>query len=145
MLTVTKRFEFCYGHFLPEYNGPCISQHGHNAILFVEVKRGSLSQRYLNYDYPGMVCDFSILKKAVKENILDVLDHKNINDLEPVEKRDNFLSPCCNKTRLSWNKMIKHPTAENMVLWIKEVLSLYFDLVRIRLYETPNSYAEWKM
>ena len=136
-LTVTKIFEFCYGHKLPEYEGKCRRFHGHNAILEVEVKHLPSLECY-----PGMVCDFSTLKKVVKERI-EVLDHRNINDLPLVERLPNLqLSP----SGEAWNKMIKHPTAENMVCWFVSVLEMQFSdsLVRVRLYETPSSYAEWR-
>lgn len=120
MLTVTKKFEFCYGHFLPGYHGKCKEQHGHNATLEVEVSgTGKLA---LPKHYEGMVIDFSDIKHFVNGLIIDVFDHKNIN---------NF---------------IKIPTAENMVVWIVQQLRQSFgqDLVRVRLYETNDSYAEWR-
>lgn len=31
IVTITKKFDFCYGHCLPGYNGKCVNQHGHNS------------------------------------------------------------------------------------------------------------------
>ena len=122
-ITITKKFEFCYGHFLPAYEGKCANFHGHNSTLEVEVDDHN---KVNNYD--GMVMDFGDLKKIVKEKIVDVLDHKNLNDL-PM-----FASVA--------------PTAENIVQWVVRELThedspLRFCLVRVRVYETPDSYAEW--
>lgn len=122
-ITITKKFEFCYGHFLPSYDGKCANFHGHNSTLEVEVN----DHNKVN-TYNGMVMDFGDLKKIVKEKIIDVLDHKNLNDL-PM-----FASAA--------------PTAENIVTWIVRELThedspLRFCLVRVRVYETPDSYAEW--
>jgi 6-pyruvoyltetrahydropterin/6-carboxytetrahydropterin synthase len=69
-----------------------------------------------------MVIDFKEMKKIVKEEVIDLLDHKYLNDV------------------------IEIPTAENMVRFIVEKLKKPFGphLVRVRVYETPDSYAEWK-
>jgi len=127
-LTVTKEFSFCYGHHLPEYPGLCKNQHGHNSKLLVTVKNpGEQEIR------PGMVCDFSILKKVVMREIVEKLDHQNINDLIPTDE-------------FEYIQMIDMPTAENIVIWIAHVLYKHFGtgLVAIRLYETPTSYCEWR-
>ena len=130
-LTVTKIVKFCYGHHLPGYRGACGAQHGHNATLEVEVA-GIVSPLQPPAP-PGMVCDFGVLKRMIQEEVIDVLDHKNINDL-PIEN-DKYK-----------NAMIRMPTAENMVLWIKEFLFKHYGilLVRVRLYATDTSYDEWR-
>lgn len=67
----------------------------------------------------GMVIDFSKLKNAVQTNIIDTLDHSIINEYIP------------------------YPTAEMMVLWIWENLSIDIKgLHSIKLYETDGSYAK---
>jgi 6-pyruvoyltetrahydropterin/6-carboxytetrahydropterin synthase len=73
----------------------------------------------------GMIMDFGNLSKIVNERIVDKLDHQWINDV--IEET-------------------KSPTAEYIVEWIRLKLSPMFDnnLIRIRLYETPDSYAEWR-
>lgn len=124
MLTVCKRFQFCYGHHLPEYQGKCVNSHGHNATLEVEVK-GPWVKNPENI-YPGMVIDFGDLKRVVNNNVVEKLDHKNLNEVLP--------------------EKFQPPTAENTVMWIVTVLMYHFrsDLVRVRLYETDDSYAEWR-
>ena len=129
---VTRRFEFCYGHFLPEYNGKCCVQHGHNSVLEVEVARDHTCSSEAHRIYSGMVIDFGDLKALVAP-ILENLDHKNLNDLEYFEFRN--------------------PTAENLLMYIRdEIRERLFHLVqydglvltRLRIYETPNCYAEWR-
>ena len=66
--------EFSAAHFLSHYHGKCEKLHGHNYrvrlhILGVELNEG------------GMLADFSLLKKALKEAIAP-LDHSNLNDME---------------------------------------------------------------
>jgi 6-pyruvoyltetrahydropterin/6-carboxytetrahydropterin synthase len=129
MLTITKTFEFAYGHHLPDYDGKCASPHGHNGILEVEVKRPAehivLDAGSVVEPQTGMIMDFGYLKGVVKEKVLDQMDHKYLNSDLPE---------------------IGRPTAENMTLWIVKVLGEYFGdaLVRVRCYETSTSYAEWR-
>jgi 6-pyruvoyltetrahydropterin/6-carboxytetrahydropterin synthase len=128
MVTVTKRFEFCYGHNLPGYIGKCRNSHGHNAILEVEVAGPPMLEsaqwKDPNMNYVGMVVDFGVLKAVVKSEVLDELDHSWLNDVPA----------------------LGNPTAENLVDWIWVQLKRVFqgNLVRVRLYETPDSYAEKK-
>lgn len=37
MITVTRKYSFCYGHRLPGYDGKCANFHGHNAEVEVEI------------------------------------------------------------------------------------------------------------
>lgn len=129
-LSVTKKFEFCYGHRLPGHNGKCCNIHGHNATLEVEIGKSiALMQNEFGVDrqtYKGMIIDFGDLKSFVKHNIVDVVDHQLLNDVIP----SKFLPP----------------TAENMCRWVWFVLDHKMGIgdfiKRIRIYETPDSYAE---
>ena len=118
MLSVTKRFEFCYAHYLPDYNGPCKSIHGHNAICEVEIGEN----KEVNMIYPTMVIDFRDLKGIIEREIIAELDHRNLNEL------------------------FVYPTAESIVKWIWGKLKMVFgdDLVRVKVTETPDSWAEIK-
>ena len=119
MLSITKIFEFAYAHTLPNYAGKCKNLHGHNASLEIEI---TPSPEDFPTSYEGMVFDFGDLQKIVGREVIDKLDHTYLNDLIPI------------------------PTAENTVLWIRDSLIDYFGegLVRVRMYETSNSYAEWR-
>ena len=66
--------EFSAAHFLSHYRGKCENLHGHNYKVRLWVKGAEL-------DSGGMLADFSLLKKALKE-VLALLDHTNLNDLE---------------------------------------------------------------
>lgn len=118
-LNVCKEFVFDSAHHLPGYNGPCANLHGHQWKLEVEVS-GEVDK------LSGMVVDFVKMKKAVTEVIINKFDHHLINDIMPL------------------------PTAENMVMYMVPILQEIFDLgllvslERIRLYETPTSFCEWK-
>ncbi|MBO8161094.1 MAG: 6-carboxytetrahydropterin synthase QueD [Thermosipho sp. (in: Bacteria)] len=74
----------------------------------------------------GMVIDFKELKSVVKEKVIDKLDHKYINNTLPF-----------------------NPTAENLVVWIYDVLREELEkrkivLDSIKLWETPTSFAEYR-
>lgn len=65
---------FAAAHFLRDYHGKCENLHGHNYKVFVHVEGGQL-------DAGGMLLDFSVLKKALRE-VCGELDHRNLNDFE---------------------------------------------------------------
>jgi len=118
MLSITKQFEFEAAHFLPNHQGACCRLHGHSYKLEIEIS-GEPNTDELSPSY-GMIMDFGDLSKIVKENIIDVLDHHHLNNI------------------------ISDPTAENLVLWIKDHLPIKVPLSRIRLWETSKAYCEWK-
>lgn len=120
MLTVTKKFNFSYAHRLPNYDGDCANMHGHNSEVEVEFTYSGLSPRA----YVGMIVDFKTIKKVVGP-IIDQLDHSMLNGIPGLEI----------------------PTAENIVQWLcKKILvtELGPGLSRVRVSETPDSYAEWR-
>jgi 6-pyruvoyltetrahydropterin/6-carboxytetrahydropterin synthase len=117
-VSVTKQFEFEACHHLPDYDGACARNHGHTYKMDVEVE-GEIDKT------SGMVLDFSILKRMVKNLIVDKFDHQDLNDFYDM------------------------PTAENMVVDIFNTLEHHLDgaapvLKRVRLWETSSSYAEAK-
>ena len=66
---------FAAAHNLINYEGDCENLHGHNWKVEVVVATENL-------DKAGLGLDFKILK-AKTNAILDTLDHKYLNDLEP--------------------------------------------------------------
>jgi len=120
MLSVTKKFDFAYAHKLLGYDGKCKNLHGHTGHLEVELISTETTEKLCNYN--GMIIDFGDLKRLVNETVIDKLDHHYLNDF------------------------IEIPTAENMVEWVVAELHNVFgySLQRVRIYETPTSYAEWK-
>lgn len=134
-ITVTKIFTFDAAHDLPGYDGKCRQLHGHTYTLEVEVSGPPLEKDpTLNLTVPtlsvptyeSMVADFGDIKKVVQQKIIDRLDHHYLNSVEGLPQPS---------------------TAEHMVEWIAEQLKVDFTarLVRVRLWETPTSYAEWRL
>lgn len=108
MYTVIKRMEISAAHSLSlSYPSKCEQLHGHNWIITVYCR-----SRELNAD--GMVVDFSHIKQVV----MDQLDHKNINDIVPM-----------------------NPTAENMAKWICDQIPTCF---KVEVQESEGNTATYE-
>ena len=69
---------FAAAHCLINYQGDCENLHGHNWKVEVTVAAKEL-------DRAGLGIDFKILKRETKL-VLDGLDHKYLNELEPFKE-----------------------------------------------------------
>lgn len=119
---VTKRFDFHAAHIIPNHKGKCSTLHGHTYFLEVTVK-GPIQLSQPNAPDYGMVCDFDILKKIYKERIEPLVEHQPLHETLdiPVTTAECIAAWC-------WNQF-----KESGVVPYK-----------VRLYETPTSYAEVK-
>lgn len=123
MLTITKIFNFEACHHLPHYVGACHNLHGHSYKLEVTV-RGKRTED-MSKSHCGMIMDFKDLKKIIEE-VAGKYDHSDLNTY------------------------FKNPTAENMVEKIAgdiEFGLIPYEGVRLvscRLWETADSYAEYR-
>lgn len=70
------RKEFSASHQLLHYEGKCERLHGHNFRVEAEVEGDQVDPD------TGMLLDFKVLKQRLAA-ILDGLDHRHLNDLEP--------------------------------------------------------------
>jgi 6-pyruvoyltetrahydropterin/6-carboxytetrahydropterin synthase len=105
---VRRRFRFEAAHDLPNHPGKCKNLHGHSYVLVVTVERAVEPRS-------GMAIDFGDLKRIVRAEVVDVLDHTYVNDL------------------------IENPTAEVMAVWIwNRLQDVLPGLVEIELHETAN-------
>lgn len=133
MIYITRREVFSASHriYNPELSdeenyrlyGKCSNPngHGHNYILEVTIA-GEVNPK------TGYLIDLKKLKSIIRENVIDLLDHKNLNlDVE-------FLK----------NKI---PTSETIVseIW-KQLVDKIPDgkLYSVKLYETENNYIEYR-
>ena len=139
VIRLTKRFSFEMAHALYNYDGKCRNIHGHSYKLFVTVI-GKVNDDP-NSPKNGMVCDFSILKKIVGKQIVDVFDHALI--LNKIDKEKHILTQTNARTIL----FPLQPTCENLMLHFKELivtkLPQNLSLINIKLFETEDSYTEW--
>lgn len=138
-LRVTKEFSFEMAHALKNYSGKCENIHGHSYHLAVSVKGPVLVDE--NAPKDGMVIDFGDLKRIVQEEILDVFDHALV--MHVADERSQSFGQA--GTRMILTPF--QPTCENLLVdfvsRIKAALQGDVRLVRMKLRETPASFAEW--
>src|SRR5829696_3893155 len=106
---------FSSAHQLRGYRGKCENLHGHNYKVEIYARGRELNE-------VGLLVDFVELKQAADE-IVNFLDHKNINELPPFDGELN-------------------PSAENLARFILERVAgrLTDDRVevyKVRCFETP--------
>ncbi len=131
MYSVTKRIDFCYGHRLLGYDGPCRHPHGHNAVVEIEVSAPAL-------DDQNMVIDFTELKARMKGWIDRELGHRMIL------RRDDPLVAALERLGEPMYLLDSNPTVER-------IARLIFDAARERglavgrvtVWETPTSCASY--
>ncbi len=138
---ITKEFSFGMAHALWNYDGACKNIHGHTYHLSVTLI-GSPINDATNHKN-GMLIDFGQLKKIIKENIIDQLDHALILNA-------NAPYSALIKNEELYEKVVflaYQPTCENMLMdfagRIKKLLPPNAKLFSIKLRETETSFAEW--
>ena len=113
-MRVRRRFDFEAAHRLPEHPGKCRRLHGHSYALVVTVE-GPIDPQ------SGMVLDFAELKRIVKREIVEQVDHRCLNEI------------------------IDNPTAEVVAKWSWERLAAHLPgLVEIELRETDRCSAIYR-
>ena len=143
-MQITTRLEFDAGHRIPNHNSQCKNLHGHRYALEITLSGDIIMQEQASEN--GMVMDFSDVKRIARESVVDVWDHA-------------FLVYCKDQVVLDFlNSLPNHktvifpsvPTAENMAAEAfkllqasyKDTFGNHLKLERVRLYETPNSWAD---
>jgi 6-pyruvoyltetrahydropterin/6-carboxytetrahydropterin synthase len=141
MIRLTKEFRFEAAHALRGYDGPCKSIHGHSYELSVTVIGTPVGDK--ESPKAGMVMDFGDLKKIIRKNIIDSVDHALIlNKDYPVEDVRKIKEVFCNIVWVDYQ-----PTSENLLADFSQKIILLLPegvkLFSLQLRETANSYAEW--
>lgn len=120
MYEVRAEAEFAAAHYLQDYHGKCENLHGHNYTVYAHARGTEL-------DSGGMLVDFGILKKALRE-VCGKLDHTNLNDM----------------------KVFSHnPSAERIAEYVftqvRELLPKQYRplLYAVDVFETPTSRARY--
>ena len=119
-MTVCKKTSFDAAHFLPGYPGKCATMHGHHWVVELGVE-GRVGPE------TGMVIDFTELSDFLEEKVVERFDHRLVNDLIESPTAENIAV----RIKLSWD------------LWSEEHC-LSVELAFIRVWETPDSFAELK-
>ena len=148
-LTATKEFTFDCAHMLVGHEGLCKNLHGHTYKLEMEVQHFGSKDTIEGGPSDGMVIDFKDLKEIVNRRIVSKMDHAFICQRPEALKGAEFeISKVLESYGLKMYFMEDRPTAENMVKHIAAAISYELKgtqiiLTRVRLYETPTSYAEF--
>ena len=80
MFEVSVEDTFAAGHALRGYRGKCENPHGHNYRVRVTLTGDSLDEIGLLYDFKDL--------KGVMNAVIDELDHKFLNDVEPFRQQN---------------------------------------------------------
>jgi 6-pyruvoyltetrahydropterin/6-carboxytetrahydropterin synthase len=116
-----------------DYDGPCAHPHGHNAVAEIEMSNPSL-------DEVGMVMDFGKVVDVLSAFIDKELDHQML-----LREDDPLVEALRGAGELPF-LMDHNPTAENIAkLIFDEAVSLDLPVVSVRLWETPDAYAEYRV
>ncbi|MEE9331891.1 MAG: 6-carboxytetrahydropterin synthase QueD [Methylophilaceae bacterium] len=143
-MEITTRLEFDAGHRIPHHKSQCRNLHGHRYVIEITLNGDIISKDHTSED--GMVMDFSDVKRIARDCVVDIWDHAFIvykNDLKVLD----FLNTLPNHKTVVFQKV---PTAENMAAEAFRILNNQYQntynnqlkLTRVRLYETPNSWAD---
>jgi len=134
MIYITRRERFNAAHrlFRAEYSdeknlkifGKCSNPnwHGHNYELFVTVK-GEVNPK------TGFLINLKALSKIIREEVIEKIDHKNIN-IE-VDFMKNRMASTENLTIGIWKQLEK------------EVSGLNVTLHCVKIYESENNFVEY--
>jgi 6-pyruvoyltetrahydropterin/6-carboxytetrahydropterin synthase len=143
-MQITRRLEFDAGHRIPNHNSQCKHLHGHRYALEITLSGDIITQEGASEQ--GMVMDFSDVKRIAKEQVVDVWDHAFL-----VYRGDTRVLEFLNSMP-GHNTVVLEvvPTAENLALVAFKLLDQayrdtynnHLTLQRVRLYETPNNWAD---
>ena len=132
-------------HALHRYDGACANIHGHSYRLEVTVT-GPIITDALNPKC-GMIIDFGDLKQIVQTTVLNQFDHALV--LNSAVKNDVETWRAASLQSLFGNIIFVdyQPTNENLLVdfakRIQSALPTHVTLVKLRMYETNASFAEW--
>ena len=112
---MVKELELDCAHFITDHPGKCANLHGGRYGLHVKIKDRIDSNT-------GFVVDYGDLKRVVRQQVIETLDHQNLNYVT---------------AELAWRS-----STELLCTYIWEQLIAYLPgLVEIEIHETPQSYC----
>ncbi len=143
-MLITRRLEFDAGHRIPNHNSQCKHLHGHRYAIEITLS-GDIIQAE-GQSEQGMVMDFSDVKRIAQQKLVDQWDHAFLV-YRGDEKVCEFLKSMPDHKTVVLDVV---PTAENLAELAFSILNpAYHDtygnhlrLERIRIFETPNNWAD---
>jgi 6-pyruvoyltetrahydropterin/6-carboxytetrahydropterin synthase len=144
MISVTRRLEFDAGHRIPDHRSQCRNMHGHRYVLEITLEGDVIDAPGASDN--GMVMDFSDIKAIAMEHLVDRWDHAFLVHEGDTAVRAFLESLPGHKTVV----LDRIPTVENLVRIAFDILAPHYHrqyggdmrLARLRLYETPNCWAD---
>ena len=143
-MLITRRLEFDAGHRIPHHASKCRHLHGHRYAI--EITLSGEIIRTEGAAEQGMVMDFSDVKNIANSVLVNRWDHAFLVYQGDHSVVDFLMSMPEHKTVV----LPIVPTAENLAEEAFRILdAAYLDtygnqlrLERVRLYETPNNWAD---
>jgi 6-pyruvoyltetrahydropterin/6-carboxytetrahydropterin synthase len=135
-MKIAKEFRWEMGHRLPSHSGLCKNVHGHSYRMIVEIT-GDVRD-------DGMVIDFFDLNKVV-EPIIEKYDHAFL-----CSRDDKIMADFLSRENMK-RVFVEYPsTVENICRDLSFQIGKAMEnsgngniaSINVRLFETPNSYAE---
>ena len=134
MMKITKTFSFDMAHMLDHHDGKCKNLHGHTYRVIVEVAEDA--------DSEDMVIDFKDLKQVIRDVIVDRFDHAFLYD-ETSESECEIAAVIAKHGMRSVGLPFRS-TAENLARYFFHELATRVNVVSVKVYETPESCAEYR-
>lgn len=143
-MRITRRLEFDAGHRIPDHASQCRHLHGHRYALEVTLSGDIIEAAGSAVN--GMVMDFAEVKAIAQEVVVNAWDHAFL-----VYKGDSQVLDFLNS--MPGHKTVVLdcvPTAENLARLAFRILDARYQdsygnhlrLEQVRLYETPNCWAD---
>ncbi|OZI34397.1 6-carboxytetrahydropterin synthase QueD [Bordetella genomosp. 10] len=144
MISVTRKLEFDAGHRIPDHRSQCRNMHGHRYVLEITLQ-GDVVNTPGSSDN-GMLMDFSDIKAIANKELVERWDHAFLVYAGDRAVLD-FLQSLPNHKTVVLDRI---PTVENLARIAFETLAPHYHshygldlrLTRVRLYETPNCWAD---
>ena len=143
-MRITRRLEFDAGHRIPNHKSQCRHLHGHRYAIEITLSGDIITNEGISEQ--GMVMDFADVKRIASEQLVDAWDHAFLAYRGDKQVCD-FLATLPGHRTVILDVV---PTAENLAQLAFDILDpAYQDvygnhlrLERIRIYETPNNWAD---
>lgn len=143
-MQITRRLEFDAGHRIPDHKSQCRNLHGHRYVIEITLEGEVIETAGDSSN--GMVMDFSDIKAIAKAQVVDLWDHAFLVYAGDKVVLD-FLTSLPNHKTVTLDRI---PTAENLARIAFDLLKPayqdcygnHLQLKKIRLYETPNCWAD---
>ena len=143
-MRITRRLEFDSGHRIPNHRSLCRHLHGHRYALEVTLSGEVIATK--GDAREGMVLDFAEVKEIAKRTVVDAWDHAFLAWREDKVVLDFLATLPGHRTIV----FAAPPTAEHLAEAAFRLLDPAYRaqygaqlaLERVRLYETPNCWAD---